>query len=437
MSARCWLARRVTRAAATVGAAVLSIGVAAPPAVADAARAGEWQLGFLNVRHAHQISLGEATKIAVIDDPVPPNHPDLRGNVVDTRDFERDIKDEGHGLAVASLIAGHGHGPASKSGIIGLAPKGKIVSAVATHDDSAGEAVRWSVDQGVQVISISLNLSPDTLILKPAISYALANDVVVVAAAGNESTAEGVDYPGAWPGVLAVSAVDNSGRFSKVSVQGKEVSIAAPGEDIMVPQKGGGYAPEDGTSFAAPMVAGTAALIRSKYPNMNAASVINRLIKTADDKGPPGKDNQYGYGIVDPVEALTADIPDVETNPLGGPAAQAVPTPRASSPGPAGGDGGHDGGGGISPALIAGIAVAALALVVAVILLVVFLSRRGTPTPPAGPRYRPAPGYQGPPPRAGPPESRPYAAPPPGPGSYGHPPSPPYGPPPPPPGPHR
>ena len=91
--------------------------------------------------------------------------------------------------------------------------------------------------------------------------------------------------------------------------------LTAPAVNLIGPRPGG-YWKVQGTSFAAPLVAGTAALIRSKWPTLDAANVINRLIRTARDLGPPGRDDQYGYGEVNPVAALTASVPLVRRNPL-------------------------------------------------------------------------------------------------------------------------
>src|SRR6266508_942663 len=196
------------------------------------------------------------------------------------------------------------------------------------------------VDSGVD--STNPDLAGKVLILSiredglgEAVEYALMHDVVVVGAAGN--TADGdetVGEPANLPGVVAVSGIGLDGGFSKISAQGGDVALAAPAVHITSAGAGklGKYGKGTGTSPAAALVSATAALVRAKYPDLNAASVIERLIATADDKGPEGRDNQYGFGVVDPLKALTAtDVPKAEKNPLGGPVAKPTHTKGKSS----------------------------------------------------------------------------------------------------------
>jgi len=147
----------------------------------------------------------------------------------------------------------------------------------------------------------------------------------VFASTGNDGAA--VVSPASLPGVLAVGATDRTGALAPFSARGPQVVLVAPGTDIVstfnrgTDGKPGGYnVPATGTSFAAPIVAGAAALVWSKYPRLTAAGVLNRLIRTADDLGPPGRDDQTGFGELNVVRALTADVPDVTANPLGTPA---------------------------------------------------------------------------------------------------------------------
>jgi len=111
-------------------------------------------------------------------------------------------------------------------------------------------------------------------------------------------------------------------------VAGQEVAISAPAVDIVSTGLGHGYRVGTGTSDATAIVAGVAALVRSKFPDLSAPEVIHRLTATAIDKGKPGRDDEYGYGIVDPVGALTKDVPPLSAAPsLFGPSATAPPAP--------------------------------------------------------------------------------------------------------------
>ncbi|HEU4348260.1 MAG TPA: S8 family serine peptidase, partial [Actinoplanes sp.] len=154
--------------------------------------------------------------------------------------------------------------------------------------------------------------------LAAAIDYAFAKDVVVVACTGNASasTSSGVWYPAREPGVIAVGGLERDGEMLwSGSITGKETVVTAPATQL-VGARPSGYWKVQGTSFAAPMVSGTVALIRSRWPDMPAGEVVNRIIKTAKDLGPTGRDNLYGYGMVNPSGALTAEIPAVAMNPL-------------------------------------------------------------------------------------------------------------------------
>jgi subtilisin family serine protease len=190
------------------------------------------------------------------------------------------------------------------------------------------------------------------------VEFAIRHDVVVVAAVGLPGGLGKVPAPASIPGVVAVSGVDKAGAIV-ASVSGPEVVIAAPGKDIAHATKGGGYALGTGTSDATAIVSGVVALIRSKYPDLDAANVVNRLIQTADDRGPPGRDQRYGFGIVNPVRALTADVPRVDRNPLLAGVGQASsPTSAGPSQMPRSAAGSDS----RSPWIWLGVALAALAI---------------------------------------------------------------------------
>lgn len=216
-------------------------------------------------------------------------------------------------------------------GVLGVAPAAELMSvslwmggqnpAGIPVEEQIPRAVRWAVDNGAKVINMSLGSTspawPESW--DSAFKYAEDHDVVVVAAAGNRSGGMSqVGAPATIPGVLTVAGVDESGKASKdSSTEGISIGVAAPAEPLVGGMPGGDYARWSGTSGAAPIVSGVVALIRSKYPQMKAPQVINRILKTAKDAGAPGVDNLYGYGIMDAKAALTADVAETSTNPLG------------------------------------------------------------------------------------------------------------------------
>jgi type VII secretion-associated serine protease mycosin len=294
--------------------------LAAPPApaFADSTRDSQWHLKFLNIAEAHKVSTGKGVVVAVIDTGVNPNHPDLRGNVsagtdiVTGKSADGFRDDDGHGTGMAGLIAGHGHG--SDNGALGIAPEAKILPIRDTQPSGSGgsvvvaRAIDWAVGHGARVISVSQSTAgtPD---LRASIDRARRADVVVVAGVGNAPSEVFVTFPAAIEGVVAVGATDRSGNHASVSVTGKQVVLSAPGVDITSTSNTGGYRTGTGTSDATAIVAGAAALVRAKFPNLSADEVVHRLTATATDKGAPGRDDEYGYGVLNLVAALTANVP--------------------------------------------------------------------------------------------------------------------------------
>ncbi|MFI6785225.1 type VII secretion-associated serine protease mycosin [Micromonospora sp. NPDC050276] len=447
--------RRVT---ACLLAGLLVVG-AAQPASAAPRRAEQWYLDELRIDRAHEISTGRGVVVAVLDTGVEATHPDLRGQVlVGGRSYgaagDGRADEDGHGTHMAGIIAAK----ASRDGVDGIAPGAKILPIKVRQggggitSEAIARGIRMAVDGGAKVINISQGspgLSDSAEV--SAIQYALARNVVVVAAAGN--TADGdsaVIQPANTPGVIAVTGTTRGGAFWSGSVQGPEAVVAAPGDRIYNVANEGGYGWGDGTSDATAIVSGLAALIRAKYPNLDAANVINRIIRTSRDAGPPGRDPQYGFGAIDPVKALTANVPPVTANPLLDPAA-------ATEEGPARTGGadeefdvtqhGDRGGPTDQQVMVVGIGIAAvLVLLLGLVVFLVWNRRRyrreaaraadipdealdqaiSGAYPPPGAGYAPPPGYPAPPGYA-PPSGY---APPPGHGPpSGYAPAPGYGPP--------
>jgi subtilisin family serine protease len=235
-------------------------------------------------------------------------------------------------------------------------------------------SIDWAVAHGARVISMSLTeFDPDDEV-RAAVDAARRADVVLVAAVGNAPTFEAVGYPAAYPGVLAVAGVDRRGRRAGVSVAGPRVDLAAPAVDVVSTDRRGGtgYRRGTGTSDAAAIVAGAAALVRARYPDLPAGEVVRRLTVTARDAGAAGRDDEYGAGILDPVAALTADLPaPPPTTPAGA-------SPPGVPPGGnvAAGGGGAGGGGAGVPVGLAVVAAGLLLLLGAVVGGALLLRRR-------------------------------------------------------------
>jgi len=349
---------------APAGAGMSTAAAGAPRATGDLVRSKEYWLDSYGIRAAWNVTKGAGVTIAIIDTGVDGSVAELRGAVSAGADFsgagtggrpEGGDGDE-HGTMVASLAAGRGTG--ANAGVIGAAPAASLISASVGFgaadegsDQEIADAVTWSVDHGAKVINLSLTRNtldwPESW--DTAFLYAQDHDVVVVAAAGNRgSGTDEVGAPATMPGVLGVGGVtQNGGSSTDASAQGITLGISAPSENLVGVIPGGGYVLWDGTSGASPIVAGVVALVRAAHPELSAANVINRIVKTAHDRGAAGPDDLYGYGLLDAAAAVSADVPSVTTNPLGdlhewvrvNRRAVATPSPAASggtivAPGP-------------------------------------------------------------------------------------------------------
>ncbi|BCL15703.1 S8 family serine peptidase [Micromonospora sagamiensis] len=406
------------RAAAGLLAVLVATGtgvLATPPAArAETVRGHQWYLDTLRIPQAHKLSKGSGVTVAVVDGGVDASHPDLRGQVLPGHgiggdaagDGRRDANRIGHGTGMAGLIAGRGGGT---DRLLGIAPAAKILPVSIGARFDPGElptAIRWAVDNGADVVNLSLGTPgrPDRAELD-AIRYALDKDVVVVASAGNREQGDtAVTSPANIPGVVAVSGLARSGVHFDGSVRGAEVVLAAPQERIISPRpyavSKNGYGLTSGTSDSAAIVSGVAALVRSRYPDLDAANVVNRLIRTAEDEGRPGRDDLYGFGAVDPVAALSGTVPAVRGNPLVAPAAAdpaEAPTDEADERGIYGFGVTNKAGAALQVGLC-------LAVVVGVIVLIVLARRSARRRTDAGPPGLPPPaGWPppGPPPPGG------------------------------------
>jgi thermitase len=185
--------------------------------------------------------------------------------------------------------------------------------------DSIADGIIFAADHGASVINMSLGGSSNSDTLTAAVNYAISKNVVVVAAAGNGSDNTcAVNYPAAIPPVIAVGATDENDALAFFSCTGPQVDLVAPGVNILSTVAPAGTDTDDGTSFASPMVAGVAALVRSLNPNMSVGDVTRYIDFEADDLGTPGFDNNFGFGRLNAFKTLTAvhgNTP-INTNPL-------------------------------------------------------------------------------------------------------------------------
>ncbi|UGY93909.1 S8 family serine peptidase [Streptomyces gobiensis] len=378
-------------------------------------RPEQWPLAAFAAEDIWEMSTGKDITVAVIDTGFRASHQDITNNMLPGKEFGDGEKngvtrlDPGqgirdHGTAMASLIAGHGHGPGNSKGIKGLAPEAKILPLSFEMHDSYGyrqqaKAIRYAVDRGAKVINMSYVLGDDLEVHK-AINYAVQQDVVLIAGVGNDGSSE-ENYPAAYPGVIGVGAVDEDGKVWEDSNHNSNVDLLAPGVDIVHAGGKGDdhYQKASGTSDATAYASAAAALIRAKYPELTAGQVANRLVKSAglpdDMKDAKLPDEYYGYGFIKPWSALKLDI---SVGPEQGP----LPMPKSLDDGlpkPSTGDG-------PTPSilergitLIAPFVLGAVVILVIVVLVIVMRSRRrrqadGYSAPEGASQPPPYPGQQ-------------------------------------------
>src|SRR4051794_40269528 len=237
-------------------------------AFADEVRDAQWHLSFLRVSEAMKISQGLGITVAVVDSGIDSSHPDLIGAVVPgisiggTGDGRSDVN--GHGTRVAGLIGARGR--SAGVGALGIAPQSTVmpVQPGGPSNPLIADALNWAVDHGAEIVCIALVTGANRT-LETAVRRAIDSDVVVVAGAGNDPNA-GVQAPAKYAGVIAAVGVDRLGSRASFSPVGQEAVLAAPAVDIVTTNTGGGYFKGYGTSDATALIAGVAALVRSKFP---------------------------------------------------------------------------------------------------------------------------------------------------------------------------
>jgi type VII secretion-associated serine protease mycosin len=287
----------------------------------DTYREDQWDLDKINVPGAWEQSTGADVVVAVIDTGVDGSHPDLAGNVLTGYDAIDDTEGgdtdgNGHGTHVAGTVAAvTGNG----EGIAGVAPDAKVLPVKVLDADGSGwssdtaEGIVWAVDNGAQVINMSLGADSSTDAEETAVAYAIDKGVTVVAAAGNERE-EGspTSYPAAYDGVIAVAATDADDEIAEYSNRGDYVDVAAPGSGILstypaeLSDDGSEYAELNGTSMASPHVAAVAALIKASQPDITPDGIQNALQESAVDLGEDGFDPDFGHGRIDAAAAVEA-----------------------------------------------------------------------------------------------------------------------------------
>ncbi|MFB4311933.1 S8 family serine peptidase [Actinomadura sp. GTD37] len=328
----------------------------------DQIRSREWHLKTLRTQKAWKYTKGRGVTVAVLDTGVDQNHPDLTDNVIGGPDLTGGVRRPGtrywglHGTSMASIISGHGHGPGLAQGMMGVAPLSRVLSVRVTLEnddplrrdngeqtgagehDAVAQGIRYAVDHGAGIINMSLGggrqFYNGTKSQESAIKYALAKGVVLIASAGNDgSGANRKNFPAAYPGVIAVGALDQRLRLWKDSNRRSNAAICAPGVDIVSADASNGYVVGTGTSASSAMVAGVAALVRSRYPKLTPAEVRQALIQGS----PARRGHPTGWagcrGTVDALRTLYAahQINKTSSGPVEAPPPSPAPAPAPAA----------------------------------------------------------------------------------------------------------
>jgi hypothetical protein len=306
--------------------------------------AAQWPLTYLKADQVWQHTKGAGVTVGLVDSGVTPLG-DTRDNLLPGADFSVgsdstgiahvDTDTDSHGTTMAVLIAGTGGG----DGLRGLAPEAKILPVrmqQATGSDPVhiADAVKFAIAQHVKVINMSLGTA-DTPGMAAAVKQAEAADIVVVAAAGNAGTGH-VIIPAAYPGVVAAGAIDDTGARWSGSSYGPQVALTAPGVGILVEDADGAPKTVKGTSESSAYVTASVVLVRAMHPDWTAGQTIRALLATATKAGGAmglQRNDAYGYGIVNPLAALSVGAPVATDNPLlpgAAPLAASLPVPAPS-----------------------------------------------------------------------------------------------------------
>lgn len=289
----------------------------------DPLLARQWAYDKLRFEKAWTHGTGATSPVivGVVDTGIQATHPDLEGRLVPGRDFvfqdDAPVDEHGHGTGVSGVVAANTD---NREGIAGMSWGAKIMPLQACTPNgtcsmfAVAQAIVWATVHDADVINLSLGgaMPSCARALQAAAAFASARDVLLVAASGN-SAQQGnpTNYPSACDGFMAVGATNAFDEWATFSGYGRHVSVAAPGAAIMTtwasetsPRATRGYATVDGTSFAAPHVAGLAALLLSQHPDWTPDQVRGRIEDTAVDLGPEGRDRWFGHGRIDVVKAL-------------------------------------------------------------------------------------------------------------------------------------
>ncbi len=268
-----------------------------------------WGVDRIGASSVWNETRGENTRVAVMDSGIDLDHPDLVNNIkggINVLNQSKDPDDDnGHGTHVAGTIAAEDN----NTGVAGVAPKAHLFAVKVIDQDGAGSLAEiingldWCIKNKMQVVNLSVGTDKQSLSLRMAVQRAAEAGLIMIAAAGNDGSSNSVDYPGAYPEVIAVGAVDRQNRIASFSSRGPEVTVVAPGTEVYSTSPGASYQRLSGTSMAAPHVTGLVSLAVKMKPYIRLNDVFYLLQKSSQKLSRVTAEDQ-GYGLVNARQLL-------------------------------------------------------------------------------------------------------------------------------------
>jgi len=265
-----------------------------------------YPLAQTGIGRARTISRGKGIVIGMVDTPVDLSHPALRGSNIEQRLIvdPKTVESKFHGTSIAGVLV-------SKHPQIGIAPDAKLLSvgafssrpghpnALRGKSSDIVEAIAYCIEKKVDILNLSFTGGRDNFV-GTIVREAIRRGITVVAAGGNQGKTNSSVYPALIDGVVGVTAVDRLKRLYRNADKGRFIDIAAPGVDILTLAPQGKYQKSTGTSMAAAHLSGVMALLKEYQRDYEP----NQLNQTALDLGRPGRDIEYGSGLVNASAAL-------------------------------------------------------------------------------------------------------------------------------------
>ena len=283
------------------------------------AQVQDWGITQTNAPQAWSSNFtGSGIKVAIVDTGIA-THEDLSisGGASFVSYTNSYLDDNGHGTHVAGIVGARNN----SIGTVGIAPESNLYAIKVLDSSGSGylsdvvAGIDWSITNKMEIINLSLGSNSDSTTLKSIVDKAYQNNILVVAAAGNDGSTDGigdtVDYPARYDSVIAVGATDNSNNRGYFSSTGPEVEVAAPGVNILSTYIGNKYVQLSGTSMATPYTVGNLALLKQQYPTYTASQLRALLQKNIVDLGLTGRDSWFGYGLIQAPVQTTSTEPTV------------------------------------------------------------------------------------------------------------------------------